>query len=479
MDAAGAAMDEQWHIEGRIDPALLRVRCGERTRWFALVGSDEVGESESQTWPDVRGACVGGHAGLLVARCEGGLLEQGLRRRGGMPASWALGVLDEVLELLEAAPAAPPGLTRAAIRCFGVDRRGAVVLIPGRFGHRAERSDTAELGELLHLALTGVTWEETGLPLRETAPDVPDTVSALVTDLLDGSVVVDSTGRRAGLVELRGRIATLGPSRDRGFLPAEPGVREEDAPTGTLSPDVVVALRGSPRSSIPAQVRLPAQARTPAQAQTPDSVPSPAARARTRTSARTRRGRVRAERGRRRRVLSTGVLLACVVCAASGAVLMATGAGEAEVSAGAGAETSPHAPVQPPDPAPEPPTGPLDAAVELTRARAAAFEAGDPEALAAVTVPGSPAAAADADRALEDCADCAEALSLSDVRVIPDPEAPTADGGTSDREAQPPEAGQRAHVHATMRSAGAAPLPVLLVLEFHDDRWRVHEVHPG
>ena len=485
VGAAGESRSGGWAVEEQIDPTLFRVRRDGQTRWFAVVESDAVGESESRVWRHVRGASVEGRGGLLIARCEGGLLEGALRRRGGMSAALALGVLDEVLELLETAPVPPPGASRAAIRSFAVERGGGVALVPGRFREGAKRSDSAELGELLHLSLTGSTWEETGLPLAETAPDVPTSVSALVTDLLEGEMRTRAE-ERVDLVDLRARIARLGPSRDRGFLPAEPGVLEEDVPTGTLSPEVVVALRGAPSDG--------SQTFGPSRAPTDD-----------RGIATTRRARRRGERGGRHGRLSVGILVACAASVAAGAVLMGSGAGtgDADVSH----DASRQALTAPPDPTPAPlsprslpsstaaqgsqdPTRmpvaseahasePRDAAVELTRARAEAFAEGDADALAAVTVPGSPAAAADAQRTLGECAECSDALSLSGVGIAVDHEAPTGSGEEHYEEGRPPAEGQRAYVHAMMRSAGAVPVPVVFVLEWYDEQWRVHNVHPS
>lgn len=491
MEAGASGMDTggQWNVEEQIDPVLFRVRCGELTRWFALVDSDEVGESESTVWPHVHGASVGGRTGLLIPRCEGGLLDEALRRRGGMPAPHALGVIDEVLELLENAPAAPAGGSRAAIRSFAVKRSGDMTLVPGRFRTAAERSDSAELGELLHLALTGSTWEETGVPLSETAPEVPAAVCALVTDMLEGVMLTGGVGEHADVQELRARVARLGPSRDRGFIPAEPGVLEEDAPTGTLSPDVVVALRGAPPN---ASVVHGSRVRTsrPRDPQSPrvQTRSTDDARLHRPDAARTRRDRRRVERGRRHGRLSVGILVACAACVAAGAVLMGTGAGEADPtppppsplaqpSSGAG-QVSPDA-TREPGAFGARSSGPLDAAVELTRARAEAFAVGDADALAAVTVPGSPAAEADSEQTLGECAGCADALSLSDVGLALDQEAPGASGEQQYEEGQVPTEGQQARVHATMRSAGAEPISVVFVLEWFDEHWRVHNVHPS
>src|SRR5690606_366498 len=154
--------------------------------------------------------------GLLVPRCAGGLLDAALRIRDGMAPPLALGLRDDVLELLSAAPAAPPGTSRGTRRASAHDAAGAVVLLPGRTRAVAARTDSAELGEILHLALTGRTWEETGVPLALSAPEVPADVAQLVTDLLEDSV------RLADPETLRARIRSLEPSRDRGLLPAEP-----------------------------------------------------------------------------------------------------------------------------------------------------------------------------------------------------------------------------------------------------------------
>lgn len=153
----------QWTHEAAIDDGIIRVRADRSTRWF--ITPDQPGTDvaeELHGFPSAAAGRVHDREGLLVPRCAGGLLDPALRVRGGMAPPLALGLLDEALELLTAAPAAPPGTSRVTRRALALDADGAVVLLPGRLRAAAARTDSAELGEILHLALTGRTWEEIG-----------------------------------------------------------------------------------------------------------------------------------------------------------------------------------------------------------------------------------------------------------------------------------------------------------------------------
>jgi len=95
-----------------------------------------------------------------------------------------------------------------------------------------------------------------------------------------------------------------------------------------------------------------------------------------------RRGRHRRPRSARRWALTGVAVVALGACVATATVAGNVAAGSAEVTAAAGGDVGPGDPVA--------------AAVRLTVARADALGTGDRVALAAVTVPGSPAARADA-----------------------------------------------------------------------------------
>ncbi|GAA4507727.1 hypothetical protein [Brevibacterium yomogidense] len=497
IDDERAARDREWVVDASIDADLARVCAGDLTRWFVADGplpghSDKtVCEAEPAVWPRTSVVRVEGRLGLLVPRCEGGLLVDGLRKRGGMDAPLALGVLDEALAVLEDAPPPPRGASRTAMRGFAVDGRGDIVVLPGRLRDAASRTDAAELGELLHLALTGRTWEQTGLPLALSAPDVPVAVTTLVTDLLEGD---DGDVDRS---RLRARIAALGPSRERGFLPAEPGVPEDTAPTGTLGADVVSALRGA----------RPGGADPDVSPERGGSVRSRPRSGRARHGERRRRG-ARARAGRAR-MTTVSVIALCCTGVLAGVGLMVKGATgvapHAQPRTGSTAMQTPEpelsteepsASTEEPAASAEEPAGttaddPLTAVVELSRLRAEAFADADGDALALLTVPGSPAATADADLGLDECEDCADVpgpLELSDVHSAARTDAPhdTEDAGHTDAGPQTAGTGdgdraladgERAYVGATMRTQDSAPQQVVFVLERHRGAWRVHSVH--
>ena len=414
MDAHADDTEARWSDEARIDDGIVRVRAGESVGWFIVPdAAGATAEAEAALFPSTTVEVIDGCRGLLVPRFEGGLVDRALRERGGLAPALALGLLDEVVELLQSAPSSGERASRVTVRAFAFDARGAVALLPGRVRDAASRTDSAELGEILHLALTGRTWEETGLPVALTAPEVPVTVAALVTELLEDAE------RAPDLESLRARIAALGPERDRGFRPAEPGVDEDSTPTATLGADLVRELRGGggPEAEGPARPGRTERtaARTPVR----------------RTRARMRRQRERQkQRGHRERPIrparwgrtSALALSGLGVCA--GIVLLVQGVGGADArDTRAEGRQAPHAEeqhaeAQHPDASEteQPAVGhedPVEAVVELSRERADAIAAADRAALRGLTAPGSPAAAADAALALDECGgDCGDVRTL-------------------------------------------------------------------
>ena len=472
MDAHADDTEARWSDEARIDDGIVRVRAGESVGWFIVpdAAGATAGE-EAALFPSTTVEVIDGCSGLLVPRFEGGLVDRALRERGGLAPALALGLLDEVVELLQSAPPAGDRASRVTVRAFAFDAGGAVALLPGRVRDAASRTDSAELGEILHLALTGRTWEETGLPVALTAPEVPVTVAALVTELLEDAE------RAPDLEALRARIAALGPERDRGFRPAEPGVDEDSAPTATLGADLVRELRGGggPEAEGPAR---PGRAERTA-ARTPVR----------RTRARMRRQRERQkQRGHRERPIrparwgrtSALALSGLGVCA--GIVLLVQGVGGADArDTRAEGRQAPHAEEQHAEAQhPEAPgteqsgvghEDPVAAVVELSRERADAIAEADRAALRGLTVPGSPAAAADAALALDACGgDCGSArtLEVRDAHRMVREEG--AEEGTGAAE------GARAVVEAMMATDGGPGTPVVFVLERSDGRWLVHSV---
>ena len=114
---------------------------------------------------------------------------------------------------------------------------------------------------------------------------------------------------------------------------------------------------------------------------------------------------------------------------------------------------------------------PVEAVVELSRERADAIAAADRAALRGLTAPGSPAAAADAALALDECGgDCGDVrtLEVGDVQLLDPEEGVADDSGTAE--------GDRAVVGATMSTDGGPATPVVFVLERSDGRWLVHSV---
>ncbi|GAA2105617.1 hypothetical protein [Brevibacterium salitolerans] len=429
-------IEEHWVVEAEAGSGLLRVRRGAEIAWLSVPGEDgpvgeAVLEAEAEAWGCQLAAvddAGGARTGLLVPRWSGGLLADVLRRRGGLPEGQALGVLEEALEAVLASPRPPGGHSRVSLYAFAVRNDGRIAVVPGRLRPEARTTDSAACGEILHAALTGREWADAGGPLSVTAPAADPRVRELTAALLESSA--SSPGLRGVLR----RVRELGPDRARGFLPAEAGVEVDDAPTGVLAAEVVSRLR-----EVPAESSAERRDRHPA----------------TRAARSCRSGRV----GRLvRRQWRSAAGAACAVLLGTGAWLVVAGSSDT----GRSAETAAPAPAHSATPPETPRENPLEAFAALTQRRSAAVAAGDAEALARLTVPGSPAAAADAAVELTPCPDCGE-VKLEGLESVGDPASGEPDPDT-------------AHVRAWMRTGDGRWADVEVELRRHEGRWKVHAV---
>lgn len=427
-ESAEGETESGWAVEAELEPGLLRVSREGESRWFVRIGgghADPVLAAEAAVWPGVRRMTAAPGPGLLVPRCRGGLLTHALRAHGGLPAAQALGVLEEAVEAVLAAPRTAAGWTRMTSGALALTESGRIAVVPGRLRAEAETTDSAACGEILHAALTGGPWS--GRPLAETAPAAPAAVRRLTEHLLAGTPA-------AGLRTVLRRVRELDPQRERGFLPAEAGVAAEDAPTGVLDGQIVSHLRGA-RAGEGGHCSTRKDARTRSRSGPPArSLPS----------------------GRLRAVGAAGASAAVLL---AGAWLLAPGMrGETSRTEGPGQTTAvPHAASSAEGDAASG-ADPAAAFAALTRERSAAVAAGDREALMALTVPGSPAAQADVDAAPLPCQDCGE-LAVDDIRILDDSE---------------PGA---AVLRARMRAGDGDWSEITIELREGEVGWQVHSVH--
>lgn len=458
-------------------------------------------DAEARLFPGAEVIVVGGAEGLRVSRCRGGMLTP-LLLTGGLSVSEAIGIAAAVLDAIMAAPLPPPGRTRLTRSGLALTAEGEVVVVPGRHARaRSPRPEppvrpvrpqpvvhdptaSVEFAEIVHAAVTGRFWADCGVPVPQTMDGAPRHLIDLVCTLLDGEEIGD-------LGRLREAIEVLGPEPLRRFAPAEPGVAVDEQPTGVIRADVVAALRGAP---------VVDERRDAAERFRRSAISSSTGRRGLPRRAQSTRVRPPGSPSRVRAVLDvlaepkTGILAAAAVSAVVAGGLLVTGSvpsGEASAPSESPAQTAqseqsegteqtdseeqgarsghPGETGQAGERAADAgaaggaaeettaasPADPARAFEELSEARIAALAAGDGAALAELTVPGSPAAAADERLDLETA--CPECGGDAGVRSAA---AAAAQGDT-------------AVVTAETSLDGEAWTPVRAELRLHDGAWRV------
>lgn len=484
--------EQTWHTVAEVAPGIRRISTGQRTAWFLPEGDvadithrwPGIGTAEltggpvscdPAAVPEADGTRAGdvasvdgqpahvlgqprqaGGNGLIVPRFHGGLLVDALRSYAGLTLGQTLAVLGACLEALCAAPAPSSGRLRCHRRAFGVDDAGAIHLVPGHtVPVESVSSEAVEFGQLAYLCLTGLTWEEHGVPVPDLIPAVPEPLAGIIIQLLEAE---PGSGPPLG-PDLLASLAAIGQPEQIPFVPVEAEVSVSEAVTAQLRVDASVASAltdryehsrprsadrregqtrrddDSARRSGIGRLRAAAghSARDRLHRRRRDSTSRPAAQRRThRQTPRTQQGRGAAARARgaaarargaatrssstESRLSSTGsrafrlprLPLNWVTLIGVAAALLLSLSGIALLTGLIDPGSQAAAPVSarhsPPGTAATDaaaattasgPDDPKDAFAALTRRREQAYHLGDAAALAELTVAGSPAAAAD------------------------------------------------------------------------------------
>jgi hypothetical protein len=402
QETTGVREDDQekWTLVHELEPDLFRVEADGRSRWF-VTGADAPGGAWTGARPRVARMYdpIDGQTleGLLVSRCEGGTLRMYLGTAGPLSVSRCLFLLHRVVEALDGAPPPPEGMSRVHLDAFGVDARGDIVLVPGRYGSAAGRDEACALARLAVVALSGDLTADIGTPPALLAPGMPDELAEFLSDLAYGSARY-ATDHGLATERVRERLDACGQGEPLPFIAAETGVAVEQARTAS-TPAI------GPGAEALSERRAGVRPRQHEDGQADSVALLRAARGSrlVRRSAEPSEGRMGRRRSRRsggwavlvRRsavpVLGGALLLVGVGILLSGPwhdaeKIPAVGeAGGATSSAVAAESDSLHDPEEP-----------VGAWRALTRLREAALETGDAGALADLSVPNSPAARADA-----------------------------------------------------------------------------------
>lgn len=244
---------EVWNMEAELAPGLWRVFAGESTRWFVCAGPP----AEARAWVGgaVREArAVGAEGvqveGLVVPRCEGGLLEAALTALGALSAAQTAAVVAGCAAALEAAPEPPVGKERGRLGAFALDSAARVRLVPGLLADAEPGAEAQAVGELAFRAAAGMSWAEAGVPAAGLPGGLPTALAALIDELLVGGC--SNAAGRLDLAEVSAALLACPEPGPLPFIAAEPGIDVGAAATAGLRLDPGLVGRLAPDADAPA-----------------------------------------------------------------------------------------------------------------------------------------------------------------------------------------------------------------------------------
>lgn len=358
-----------WHFEATIAADIHRVSDAAGRRMWGV----EHRRAEEFAGGEFESATVGLPTGetslLLVPPLAGGLVIDVVRAFHGLTEAevrtLVAGCLDELV-------GADDARLCLSLECFGLDEEGRPRLIPG-VRRDLETSVRRGIGEMAYHAAYGSSWAQSLLPVEVALESHSRELRALVGDLLTEATPGQRDDVGAVLAEVRSRLDALPAPVP---LPLVPAARD-------LDPALALTARLRATTGRP----LPRRTESGAAGD---------------RSTRGGRGLHRAAPARStlpvtlrgllsRRPLSSRSAAALGLAAAAAAVV----GGIVIVDGWSATEDTGSRPVAESASAPVSDAAIADRLVELSTARAEALEAGDAEALAALTVPSSAAARAD------------------------------------------------------------------------------------
>ncbi|GAA1542961.1 hypothetical protein [Brevibacterium picturae] len=357
---------------------------------------------------------------LLVKPFPGGLVLDAVRSYQGLVegelSTLFLGIADELRGSRDAS-------SRLCLECIGLNADGRPRIIPG-ISRTPPSSTRFAIGEMIYRAAYGRPWSQSPLPVALALPECSQPLQDLVAQLLDESIT--DGGLDDTLAEVTATLRRTGTPSALPLLPAERDLDPGQALTARLRAAKAPAVAHPPETTRPPETtdaadRLRAASRggTRSRSHGPRSHGPRRPRRPRRRSMLTRMStllaagrrslleRLRASGIRPRRWMSgprAWALVAVIMTVIGGAVMIRSWSSEdtaASVSSpqdvSQGQSSSPPAEGTPPHDDAETMSDSQILALlnDLCQKRSEALSAGDDEALAALTVPDSSAAAAD------------------------------------------------------------------------------------
>lgn len=403
-----------WHYETTIAEVVHRLRDDTGDSVWGVENHGFDAEHEDARGTQTVLLPTGESSLLLVHPLPGGFVLDVVRAFHGLTEAeihtLLRGCFDELARAEDAA-------SRLGLECLALDAEGRPRLIPG-VRHRLETSVRRAIGELIYHAAHGTPWAEALLPVDVALAERSAELRDLVTGLLDD----DPVPRSGGAAEMAAAIAEVAPQLGRlptpVPLPLVPAARDLDpaqaitarlraAPAQDPAPKSAAgkpsdggAGPGERSARLGAAAALRAAATARASRSRPDRGERAQLRARTPSPSRRRLASSPSSWWARLRMRGSPVrwgIAASIVVAVLGGLLIVWSAADSR-PAGPEQTAAQRPPASAGDGAGD--EGPTDEDVidrlgELCTERAAALSAGDGVALAALTVPGSSAAAAD------------------------------------------------------------------------------------
>lgn len=424
----------EWFFDAEVSPGLWRVFSSREVKWF-------VPEAEPGCGPGRAARAVGPDMepvdGLLIERCQGGLLIDAVRGLAPLDAEHIVCLLRSILRAVSDARLA---LSR---RSLALTEDGQAAAVPG-IGRRTEEREARELGEILYAAAEGAEFSSTAVPLARRESALPDDLVELIDALL-----LDEAPDPLPRGDLLAAVEDMPAATRLPFYPGEAGIAVDDAPTAGLPAAAAVPAGGGDEND---SVRRLRGADALDCSRSSERRMGGSQREERGAVARLRGGKTKGEAVRSKTEAwaarrggdwlktvtrpRTAAIAGCALVIGIGAVLLVglgddpadepgAGGGEAaaaiptaeageqaEAGEGASAENGPAA---------EEDGGEGDPCAgfeRLTQQRAEVFASGDADRLDALSTPGSPAAEVDAKTAAEGIAPSKVTMTVDECTVV-------------------------------------------------------------
>ncbi|WP_350271363.1 hypothetical protein AAFP32_08015 [Brevibacterium sp. CBA3109] len=236
-----------WELQGPVSDDIHRLVNGQgQTLWGVVHRGFDADHPEALGVADVD--LPTGPASLLLVRpLAGGLVLDAVRSYQGLVegelSTLFLGIVDELR-------GSSDPQTRLCLESIGLDADGRPRIIPG-ISRTSPSSTRFAIGEMIYHAAHGRPWEQSPLPVSIALPDCSQTLQTLVAQLLDASST--DSGLHDTLDEVSAALRRTGTPSALPLLPAERDLDPGQALTARLRAAKAPAVAGPDTTAVTAR----------------------------------------------------------------------------------------------------------------------------------------------------------------------------------------------------------------------------------